>query len=93
MVMHGDKIELQLDALSVEMPRQKTFITRDGMFVKFVRPLAESAPIVVRLTIEGKTFEILADVRNCYEEIGMMITFIDWPPQGVHQLEDFFERD
>ena len=93
MVVHADKIELQLGALSVEMPRQKTFITRDGMFVKLVRPLAESTPIVVRLTIEGKTVEILADVRNCYEEIGMLIKFIDWPPQGLRQLEDFGERN
>lgn len=93
MLVQADKIEIQLDTLSLEMPKQKTFITQQGMFVKVVRPLLESTPIVVRLTIGGKTAEVLADVRNCYEEIGMVIKFIDWPPRALCQLEDFIGRN
>lgn len=92
MLIHADKVEIQLDALHWEMPKQRTFITQQGMFVKVVRPLAESTPIVVRLTIGGKTAEVLADVRNCYEEIGMVIKFLDWPPRALCQLEDFIGR-
>jgi hypothetical protein len=87
----ADKIALQFGAVCVELPGQNTCVTRDGIFVKLVGPLAESDPIVVRLTVDGKTFEISAVVRNSYEEIGMFIKFLDcWPP-GLHQLRDFVD--
>ena len=87
----AEKIALQFGAVCVELPGQNTCVTRDGIFVKLVRPSVESAPIVVRLTVDGKTFEISAVIRNSYEEIGMFLKFLDcWPP-GLHQLRDFVD--
>jgi hypothetical protein len=43
----------------------------------------------VRLTIDGKTIETLADAQNCYEEIGMVIKFLDLSPEDRRELEDF----
>ncbi len=91
-LVRPEKIEIRLGVLSVEAPKERAFVSRDGIFLKLVCSLRESAPVTVRLTIDGETIEILADVRNCYEELGMAIKFLDFPEQDRQKWEDFLRR-
>ncbi len=76
----------------MEVPGHRSFVYLEGVFVKLVRPLPERTPIVVRLTIDGKTIGTLADAQNCYEEIGMVIKFLDLSPEDRRELADFLGR-